>query len=216
MKNLSVSRLFSTSCINNFPGPEKEDPFFGLKCGFTDSSKSIPDSVKEKQIYPQPPFENEQLDIAKKVREMFYKEKPTTVEEIDKLLEPIKEERAKAIEQYEKELEEDAVRYNKAAIKMARDEEIKTSVANHMVRESSAGLKREIAINRECCEKELNETLSVVAEIKERIHEGKELNYDNPFEDLIGEESGTRQESSTFDDYADTSTEMPDYTAGDD
>lgn len=118
--NFAFSRFFTSCCINKLPGPENEDP--GVKSAFSGSTRSLPESFKDKQINPQPFFENEQLDIAKKVKIMFYKEKPITVEEIDKHIKPIKEERANAIEQYEKELQEDTARYNKAAIKRAYDE----------------------------------------------------------------------------------------------
>lgn len=206
--NLAFPKFFTSSCINKLPGPENENP--GVKSAFSGSTRSLPDSFHDKQINPQPPFENKQIDIARKVRIAFYKEKPTTIEEIDRIMKPIKEERSKAIEQYEKELEEDAARYNKAAIKRAYNEEISTLDANHMVRESNADLKKEIQLNREFCEKELSETLGVVADIKEKIHRGEKLNFDNSIEDLLDPRGGT------WDDFADTSTEMPDYTAGDD
>ena len=60
------ARSFSSSCINKLPGPEKEDP--GVISAFSGSTRSLPDSFHDKQINPQPPFKNEQLDIAKKVK----------------------------------------------------------------------------------------------------------------------------------------------------
>ncbi len=83
-----------------------------------------------------------------------------------------------------------------------------------MIRTKTAECKSEIASNRECCENELNETLSVVAEIKENIRTGRGLNYNNYFEREIKEKE--KQRGSLLDDYADTSSEMPDYTGGDD
>lgn len=82
----------------------------------------MPNLDQNKLNNPQPPFKSEQLNINKQFSAVFREKNPKAEEEMDKLAEPIFEQRARAIEQYEKELEEDGVKYAKAIVERQRNQ----------------------------------------------------------------------------------------------
>ena len=100
---LGKHNKFSSSSISYLPSAD--DTESNLPSIITGSTRSLPNLDENKLNSPQPPFKSEQLDLNNQFSTIFREKKPKTEQEMDKLAEPIFEQRARAIEQYEKELE---------------------------------------------------------------------------------------------------------------